>query len=127
MQKKEYCTKFIDEEHIRSFYRLLNHRYLTELRFLKRGHFPACRIVRNEEDFVVQCKKWNGKRNIYTGIRDGRKDLRSCANMFDIIGMQTITIDVDPVRAAEIPSTDAWQIAGDKLPHYILFWGRDSL
>lgn len=46
--------------------------------------------------------------------------------MFDIIGMQTITIDVDPVRAAEIPSTDAWQIAGDKLPHYILFWGRDS-
>lgn len=106
MQKERDWTEFINEEHIRLLYRLLNHKYLTELRFLKRGHFPAYRIVRNEDDFVAQCKKWNGKRNIYAGIRDRKKDLRSCANMFDIIGMQTITLDIDPVRTAEIPSTD---------------------
>jgi hypothetical protein len=106
MQKEKDWTELINEEHVRLFYRLLNHKYLTELRFLKRGYFPTYRIVRNKDDFVVQCKKWNGKRNIYAGIRDRKKDLRTCANMFDIIGMQTIALDIDPVRVAEIPSTD---------------------
>lgn len=105
MQREKDWSELINEEHVGLFYRLLNHKHLTELRFLKRGHFSVYRIVRDEDDFVVQCKKWNSKRNIYAGIRDRKKDLRTCANMFDIIGMQTIALDIDPVRAAEIPST----------------------
>jgi hypothetical protein len=95
-----------NEKDVRAFYRLLNHRFLTELRFLKRGHFPAFSIVKSEDEFVKKCKVWNGKRNVYAGLRDRRKDLKRCANFGDIVGLQIVTLDIDPIREAEIPSTD---------------------
>lgn len=95
-----------NEKDVRAFYRLLNHKYLTELRFLKRGYFPAFSLVKNEDDFVLACKKWNEKRNVYAGLRDRRPDLKKCANFGDIIGIQILTLDIDPIRPAEIPSTD---------------------
>jgi len=94
-----------NEKHVRHFYRLLNHKGTTELRFLKRGWYPAFAFVENEDDFVVYCKKWNGKRNVYAGIRDRKKGLRKCATASEIIGIQTIVLDIDPIREAEIPST----------------------
>jgi hypothetical protein len=95
-----------NEKDVRAFYRLLSHRFLTELRFLKRGHFPAFSIVKSEDEFVKKCKIWNGKRNVYAGLRDRRKDLKRCANFGDIIGLQIVTLDIDPIREAETPSTD---------------------
>jgi hypothetical protein len=95
-----------NEKDVRAFYRLLNHRFLTELRFLKRGHFPAFSIVKSEDEFVKKCKTWNGKRNVYAGLRDRRKDLKRCANFGDIIGLQIVTLDIDPIREPEIPSTN---------------------
>jgi hypothetical protein len=108
-----------NEKDVRAFYRLLNHRFLTELRFLKRGHFPAFSIVKSEDEFVKKCKTWNGRhppatlpskawapRNVYAGLRDRRKDLKRCANFGDIVGLQIVTLDIDPVREAETPSTD---------------------
>ncbi|MBC7327428.1 hypothetical protein H5T87_04860 [bacterium] len=98
-------TSVFNEADVRAFYRLLNHKYLTELRFLKRGYFPAYAIVTNEDDFLKKCKVWNGKRNIYAGLRDRREGMRKCANFGDIIGVQLLTLDIDPRRPAEIPST----------------------
>jgi hypothetical protein len=95
-----------NEKDVRAFYHLLNHRFLTELRFLKRGHFPAFSIVKSEDEFVKKCKAWNGKRNVYAGLRDRRKDLKRCANFGDIIGLQIVTLDIDPIREPETPSTD---------------------
>jgi hypothetical protein len=95
-----------NEEDVRSFYRLLNHKFLTELRFLRRGFFPAFSIVKNEDDFVKKCKIWNKKRNVYAGLRDRKRDLKKCANFGDIIGLQIVTLDIDPIREAEIPSTN---------------------
>lgn len=46
------------------------------------------------------------KRNIYAGLRDRRKDLRKCANFGDIIGLQILTLDIDPIREPETPSTN---------------------
>ena len=94
-----------NEKHVRYFYRLLNHREITELRFLKREVYPAFAFVDNEDDFVAYCRKWNGKRNIYAGIRDRKRGLRKCATANEIIGIQTIVLDIDPIREAEIPST----------------------
>ncbi len=94
-----------DEKDIRLHYRLLNHKYLTELRFLRKGMYPAYRIVNNEEKFVAVCKQWNGKRNIYVGLRDRKEGLKSCARTEDIIGLQSVVLDIDPIRETETPST----------------------
>jgi hypothetical protein len=45
-----------NEGQVRLFYRLLNHKGDTELRFIKRGMYPAFKVVKSEEDFVNQCK-----------------------------------------------------------------------
>jgi hypothetical protein len=95
-----------NEKDVRKFYRLLNHKFLTELRFLKREYFPAFSIVKSEDDFVKKCKIWNKKRNVYAGLRDRRKDLKRCANFGDIVGLQIVTLDIDPIRESETPSTD---------------------
>jgi|GEM_PF-261218 len=95
-----------NERHIRLFYRLLNHKHGTELRFIKRGSFPAFSIAKTEEEFVQACRQWNGKRNIYAGLRDRVPGLKKCATAGEIIGIQTIALDLDPIREAEIPSTE---------------------
>jgi hypothetical protein len=95
-----------NESDVRAFYRLLNHRFLTELRFLRKGYFPVFSIVKSEDEFVNKCKAWNGKRNVYAGLRDRRKDLKKCANFGDIVGLQIVTLDIDPIREPETPSTD---------------------
>jgi hypothetical protein len=95
-----------NEKDVRAFYNLLNHRFLTELRFLKRGYFPAFSIVKSEDEFVKKCKNWNGKRNVYAGLRDRKEGLKKCANFGDIIGLQIVTLDIDPIREPETPSNN---------------------
>jgi hypothetical protein len=102
MKKKK---NVFTEHDVRLHYRLLNHRHLTELRFLKRGMYPACRIVKDEDAFVAVCQQWNEKRNIYVGLRDRREGLRSCGKTEDIVGLQAVVLDIDPIREAETPST----------------------
>lgn len=93
------------ESDVRLHYKLMNHTYLSELRLLQRGMYPVCRIVKDEDSFVSLCRQWNGKRNIYVGLRDRRRGLRSCARSEDIVGLQAVVLDIDPHREPEIPST----------------------
>lgn len=72
---------------------------------LRRGLYPVCRIVNGEEQFVSVCRRYNGKRNIYAGLRDRRKGLKSAGRTEDICGLQSIVLDIDPVRESETPST----------------------
>ncbi|KPJ72737.1 hypothetical protein AMJ52_05370 [candidate division TA06 bacterium DG_78] len=95
-----------NESDIRLHYKLLRHTYVSELRLLKRGLYPVCRIVRDEESFVSVCRQWNGRRNIYVGLRDRKQGLRSCARSEDIIGCQAVILDIDPDRASETPATE---------------------
>lgn len=111
-----------NEKDIRLHYRLLNHKYLTELRFLRKGIYPAYRIVNNEEKFVAVCKQWNGKRNIYVGLRDRREGLRTCAKAEDIIGLQSIVLDIDPIRETETPSTKKELNSAIKMSKIIKNW-----
>jgi hypothetical protein len=94
------------ETDVKEFYRLLHHRYLTEIRALRRGHFPVLKIVRDESAFITFCRLWNGRRNLYAGLRDRRQGLRSYGRAEDIVGVQIVTLDVDPVRETETPATD---------------------
>jgi hypothetical protein len=95
-----------NESDVRFHYRLLRHTYVNELRLLKRGMYPVCKITREEDSFVSVCRQWNGKRNVYVGLRDRKQELRSCARSEDIIGCQTIILDIDPDRASETPATE---------------------
>lgn len=112
----------INEKDIRLHYRLLNHKYLTELRFLRKGMYPAFRIVKDEDKFVAVCKQWNGKRNIYVGLRDRGEGLKSCARTEDIIGLQTIVLDIDPIRKTETPSTKKELDSAIKMSKIIKKW-----
>jgi len=115
-----------NESDVRDFYRLLNHRHLTELRFLKRGLFPAWKIVRSEDEFVEAAKKWNGKRNVYAGLRDRRPDLKKPANMYDIVGLQLAVLDIDPIREAEVPSTEEELKRAEELALLIADWFEEK-
>jgi hypothetical protein len=103
MDGKQFPFK---ESDIRVHYKLLRHTYVSELRILKRGMYPVCRIVRDEDSFVSVCRQWNGKRNIYVGLRDRKQGLRSCARSDDIIGCQAVILDIDPDRASETPAIE---------------------
>lgn len=94
-----------NEADVRRHYLLLNHKYVSELRFLKRGMYPVCRIVKCEDSLVELCRQWNGRRNVYVGLRDRREGLKSCAKSEDIIGLQSVVLDIDPIRKTEISST----------------------
>lgn len=91
---------------IKFTYSILRHRGPTELRFLKEGNFPIIKFVKNIDDFISNCLKFNGKRNIYTGIRDRRVDIKYAARKEDIVGLNLVVIDIDPVRPRESPSTE---------------------
>lgn len=116
-----------NEEAVKLFYKLLNHKDDTEIRFIKRGVYPAYKIVRNESDFLNQCRIWNGKRNIYTGIRDRKPGFKKCATASDIIGLQTITVGIDPTRASETPSTDGEIKNAIKVARIISEWFKKNL
>ncbi|MDI6591996.1 MAG: hypothetical protein QME61_03635 [Patescibacteria group bacterium] len=135
--------KNFNEKEVRFFYQLLNHKGITELRFLKRGTFPAFKLVKNEDDFVRECKKWtptlpppsqpeyilvgpHGKRNVYAGLRDRRGDLKKCANFGDIVGLQIVTLDIDPIRPAEIPSTNEELKKAMKVAEIIRNWFKEN-
>lgn len=91
---------------IKFTYSILRHRGPTELRFLKEGNFPIIKFVKNIDDFISNCLKFNRKRNIYTGIRDRRVDIKYAARKEDIVGLNLVVIDIDPVRPRESPSTE---------------------
>ncbi len=67
--------------------------------------YPVCRVVTGEEQFVSHCRRFNGKRNVYVGLRDRRKGLKSSGRTEDICGLQSIVLDIDPIRESETPST----------------------
>lgn len=93
-------------EDIKLTYRLLNHKGPTELRILKEGLYPIVKFVKSEDKFLNLCLSFNGKRNIYVGIRDRRDDIKYPAKKEDIVGLNLTVIDIDPIRPKNLPSND---------------------
>lgn len=104
--KLEKMEGEINLEDIKLTYRLLNHKGPTELRMLKLGEYAIIKFVKNEDKFIETCLNFNGKRNIYVGIRDRRFDIKYAAKREDIVGLNLTVIDIDPIRPRDLPSNE---------------------
>lgn len=88
----------INEEDVRKFYELLEHKKQTEIRVIElsddfktskiKGHY----FVSSEEEFVNKVKELNGKYNLYAGLNE-RKDKGTIAK--DVISVKSFFIDID--------------------------------
>uniref|UniRef100_A0A7C4U431 ATP-dependent DNA ligase family profile domain-containing protein n=1 Tax=Caldisericum exile TaxID=693075 RepID=A0A7C4U431_9BACT len=95
---------FIGED-VRVFYRILSHKNESELRLINVGVYPIVKIVKGIDGFVEVIRAYNGKRNVYTVLRERRPHLKTSAKSEDIIEAQITVLDFDPIRARDRPST----------------------
>ncbi len=86
-----------NEEEVRKCYRFLQHEKETEIRIIDPKKFkkPESTFVHSEDEFVKECKKCNGKYNIYAGINE-----RSAfgTSKSEVISVKTIVIDIDAIK-----------------------------
>lgn len=110
----------ITEDTVRSYYRRLNHEPhgLTELVAIEKGtgRIAATGFFDNEDDFVLACRAYNQRCNVYAG-RNPRpftiSGVRNCMNAVwrkrardkDIRLLTAMSLDVDPVRMKGTPAT----------------------
>ena len=106
----------MNERTIRDTYRFLNHEKngITELRVIgfnsdNTTKVGACNYVTTENEFVSFCRQNDGKGNVFTGINpisstklNGRY---IPSRKEDVLFVQTIVIDIDPLRPKGMAST----------------------
>lgn len=90
--------EIFNEEECRACYKFLAHEKETELRLLDplKKKPPVTIFVTNEEEFVINCKKYNGEYNIYAGINER---VHNGTEKLDVESVKTIVLDIDAVRA----------------------------
>lgn len=93
------------EKDVSLFYKLLGHNNETEIRGLRENFPPIIKIVKNEEEFIEVTKKLNKERNVYAVLRERKKDLRGAARSEDIVALNIVVIDIDPIREKDRFST----------------------
>lgn len=113
------------EQHARLFYRLLAHRNETEIRALREGFQPIVRFVKTEDEFIENAKKLNKERNVYAVIREKDSGIRRAARSEDIVGLNLVVIDIDPVRKANLPATDEELVKSIEVSQIIGQWFRE--
>ncbi len=86
-----------NEKEVRGCYQFLIHENETEIRLIdpRKEKKPESIFVHSENEFVEQCKKHNGKYNVYVGINE-RKPFGT--NKQDVISIKTLIIDIDAIR-----------------------------
>ena len=114
------------EADARFFYKILDHQHETELRLLQRGKYPICKIVKDEDRFIEVCRNWSGRRNLYAVLRERQPGLRKPATMFDIVAVQILVLDIDPIRAPETPATEDELSHAIEVGHHIADWFERS-
>jgi len=93
-------TSSFNERDVRTFYRFLNLREY-DVRIV-RGPVAAHKFIHSEDEFVDFCIRYNGVRNIYCGINQRREGGTKSS---DVISVNNLLIDIDPVRARGTRST----------------------
>ncbi|PMP67395.1 MAG: hypothetical protein C0189_03175 [Caldisericum exile] len=94
------------ESDVRLFYEMLSHENESEIRLINYGTYPIIKIIKGIEKFVQVAREYNGKRNIYTVLRERKPGLKTSAKAEDIIKLQIIVLDFDPIREKDYPSND---------------------
>ncbi|BAL81670.1 ATP-dependent DNA ligase [Caldisericum exile] len=98
-------TDFIESD-VRLFYEILSHENESEIRLINVGVYPIVKIVKGVEKFVSVAREYNDKSNVYTVLRERRPNFKGSARAEDIIKVQIIALDFDPIREKEYPSND---------------------
>jgi len=112
------CGSMIDEQTVRQYYIRLNHTLygLTELVAIKHaGGIGATGFFDNENAFVAACRFYNRSCNVYAGRNPrpfgfGKKNTMSSARKRakdkDISYITAMSLDIDPIRKKDTPSTN---------------------
>ena len=97
--------KRILQEHIRSTFVMLAHQTEVELRIFPKKGYPRVKTATTEQEFITTCHEWNGKAQIYCGMRERRagfldsKPKGNAGDGNDIVAVNITVVDVDPIRA----------------------------
>lgn len=114
-----------NEHHARLFYRLLGHKNETEIRGLLPGYPPIIRVVRNEDEFIDISKKLNRNRNVYSVIRERKSGIKHATRSDDIVALNNVVIDIDPLRGKNMTSTDIELVRAIEVSQLIGQWFRE--
>lgn len=105
------------KEIIKKTYDFLEHQNPSEVRilsnkFMEKDGKDICYntplfsgYIKNIDELIELCDKYNSKGNIYIGIRDRKPAIKKPADRNDIISIKTIVVDLDPVREKGTPAT----------------------
>ena len=130
--------KRILQEHIRSTFVMLAHQTEVELRIFPKNGYPRVKTATTEQDFFTICHEWNGKAQIYCGMRERRagfldgKQKGNAGDGNDIVAVNITVVDVDPIRAegfAKQATTDEELAYALKASEHLAQWheGRGFL
>lgn len=103
-------------EHVRATWDLLAHQTPVEMRIIPKNGHPYVTTVATEQEFINVCNQWDGKAQIYCGVRERKagfldsKPKGSGGDANDVSAVTLTVVDIDAVRAegfAKQAATDA--------------------
>ena len=124
----------IKTEHIRATYAMLAHVSEVELRIFPKEGYPVVETAATEQAFIEVCKRWNGKAQIYCGMRERRagflddKKKGKGGDANDIVAVTLTVVDVDPIRAegfAKQATTDEELAYAFKASEHLARWHEE--
>lgn len=117
--------KNFNADDARQFYRWLDHHpdEYTELRIISWP--PPGKVsqywVQNEKDFIKLCRKWSGKRQVYTGVNPRFREAGSDEDVHRVTG---IPFDVDSPHPKKEAATDEELAQAEKRMVELVSWTR---
>lgn len=97
-------VKTADLSNIKKTYSFLNHEKESEIRLIdpQKKQYPKSIFVNNETEFIETCLTWDKQYNVYVGINERTS---KGTEKKDITSVQTIVIDIDPIRETGTAAT----------------------
>ncbi len=128
----------MNEQDLRATFHFLAHKSPVELRIFPKNGYPVVTTADTEQAFIEACKRWDGKAQIYCGLRERRagflddKPKGKGGDAADIVAVTMTVVDVDPIRAegfGKQPTTDEELAWAFKASEHLTQWheGRGFL
>ena len=124
----------IKTEHIRATYAMLAHKTPVELRIFPKNGYPVVETAKTLDEFIPICEQWNGKAQIYCGMRERRdgfllgKEKGKAGDENDIVAVTLTVVDIDPIRAegfAKQATTDEELAYALKASEHLARWHEE--
>ena len=126
------------KEDISATHHFLEHQSPVELRIFPKNGYPIVETVATEQAFIEVCQRWDGKAQIYCGLRERRAGFLSDkpkgkgGDAADIVAVTMTVVDIDAKRAegfAKQPTKDSELAHAFKASEHLARWheGRGFL